>query len=556
MSLGFMSGFATGLGQGLEKFNEDELKRKQMLRDSIKTDLEIQKLKNSKHKNWKNGFEKEMNTIQKEQLGLKSSSNKMKPKERRDAYNANIDKALGVINEYGVKAGEEGFVDFGDIFAKYENAGLLEKVVDHKGWTITESLSEQIKNRDADITEQGTVITAKMTQNSKGQMVPELDEAGSKVYEASGATASKTTEFFNIDTDTVEDRERVFLTKGDEQVYPLKSEVSEYLREGWKKLYKPSEQQSKEKFIDSFIEENLGQYEGNKNKARLAANKAYANLGKTALQKELTEADKMVGLANSYSMKNYGENILNLDYSRVDHKGKEEFTAMARTGIKLVLGKSKGTEMIEKVNKIASRTDSLILAGDGILQDIQDGKDVNVVKQAVMDYYSVYFGYTKEEADRAARNKTISAISNEIRHSLFGSVLTKGENKSYLEQSSSLYRNSQDMFLNVKRYIKSSITELEGIEDSIGKELFKMQFGDELNSAKNKLKILEDVEVASSRESKKKTLLEEARQSLKPTDGIETKARALVRKFKPDWTDDQITTYLDNLRAKKRRGNK
>lgn len=109
MSLAFMGGLYTGLGEGLEKFNKNELEREKKKQEKITANNKAIAKKQADEVDWASKTEKSFEEINEKIAKLKQSDSKLTQGEREAEYNRLQQKKRDTVTRVGSEAAKLGY---------------------------------------------------------------------------------------------------------------------------------------------------------------------------------------------------------------------------------------------------------------------------------------------------------------------------------------------------------------------------------------------------------------------------------------------------------------
>ena len=255
------------------------------------------------------------------------------------------------------------------------------------------------------------------------------------------------------------------------------------------KIFKPD---SKEESIKAYMNQSNG--------SRVDAEEWWSNKSIPATLKiENASADLFDNVAT-----NLGVDIMSYDKSKHDNKTNNKIKA---TGLRVLRQRSgkNAPKIIGDARRVTNTIDKLSMSGDKIDKAIADGKNVNFTDKLYREYIGKWVGDIDEaDYDTLKNDKRIAEVFNNIRHSLFGSVLTAGESAKFYEQAASLYETNKTMVIGIEAQVSSQIDELTALQDQMGEDVFRSQFGNRLDVLEERQTQINDITSNKKSETKKK----------------------------------------------------
>lgn len=210
MGLGFMSGFMTGLGQGLDDFNKNELKRRA---DDASNKARIKEA-NAKIDKIKSDFRKDAETsikgIREKIAHIKSSDYKGTEENRISDLNIQQNLLFSKFKELGVKGNQEAYgFDINSVLdPTKEYIGQYKTVKEKKDgevYVVTEDHINALNASEGLMRFKNGRFEQKVFEpNSQGTMVPAINEQGNEIWEDSGVNVPKYSDFFKLDSKEAE----------------------------------------------------------------------------------------------------------------------------------------------------------------------------------------------------------------------------------------------------------------------------------------------------------------------------------------------------------------
>ena len=248
---------------------------------------------------------------------------------------------------------------------------------------------------------------------------------------------------------------------------------------------------NEDKFVESYMKSNPSAN-------RVEASTAYANRSvPTVIKIENQSAKSLQDTIASEGVDLYDYNI-----GTADKKTVNKIKAKGLSVLRQTSGKDAG-KIIYDAKKTFGNIERLDEASTQIESSIKDGKDVNFIEKLYRDMFGKYtdVNMTDEDYKTLAMNKQVAEVFNSIRHELYGSVLTVGENKNFYDQAASLYESNPSLVIGIKATVDSQIKELEALEMRMGEDIFRTQFGNRLEALKQRGKELDSVSNKSSKKN-------------------------------------------------------
>ena len=240
---------------------------------------------------------------------------------------------------------------------------------------------------------------------------------------------------------------------------------------------------NEDKFVKAYLKTH-------KNADRVEASTAYANRNIPSVVKVEDKASNIISSIGT----DLGVDLYNYNVSTADQKTKNRVQAMGASALRMTHGK-KATKIIGDSKRVLGNISRLEEASSSIDKSIDEGKNVNFLEKMYRDLFGKYTDVKMSDEDykTLATNKQVSEVFNAIRHSLYGSVLTVGENKNFFDQAASLYESNPSLLIGINATVESQIKELEALELEMGNDVFRTQFGNRLEALQDRYSELQTV---------------------------------------------------------------
>lgn len=200
MGLAFLSGFASSFGQGLENFNKQAVETKEREAAFAKAKADRIKAENSNRLEWEKSFRTDMNKHIEDQAKLKRSDSKLSQEERLAESNRIAKAALNRLDSAGKEAGKRGYAQYSTMYEEFASRGIFDELEEREGFLVTKEMAAEMDDGSVQINRAGDVRRPKLTTNSRGEVVEEVNDSGGKVWEITSEKLVDKSKIFPEDT--------------------------------------------------------------------------------------------------------------------------------------------------------------------------------------------------------------------------------------------------------------------------------------------------------------------------------------------------------------------
>jgi len=190
----------------------------------------------------------------------------------------------------------------------------------------------------------------------------------------------------------------------------------------------------------------------------------------------------------------------NISFSNMS---KEQIRKTKEAGVKIARLRLGGAapELLSDAQGAMNNVDRLSSAIK-TLEGADKSDDINFLKKMYRSKIGKYFGDIDDAGlELLAADKEISEVNNNIRHELFGAVLTAGENRNFYDQAATIYESNKSMLVGLNSTVESQIGELKKIRIAMGKDLFRSQFGERLEALEDRNADMKEIMSGGKRET-------------------------------------------------------
>lgn len=237
MGLAFLSGFASSFGQGLENFNKQAAETKKREAAIKKAEAEITAAENSNRLEWAKSFRTDMNKHIADQAKLRKSDSKLSQEERLAESNRIAKAALNRLDSAGKEAGKRGYTQYSTMYEEFASRGIFDELEEREGFLVTKEMAAEMDDGSVQINRAGDVRRPKLTTNSRGEVVEEVNDSGGKVWEI---TSEKLVDKSKIFPEDVSSKDSTQLERAYTKYVARKGNENVTFEDYKNKIYDPS----------------------------------------------------------------------------------------------------------------------------------------------------------------------------------------------------------------------------------------------------------------------------------------------------------------------------